>query len=107
MSVAGGNWAGQAAVFLGGQCRQVHVLVRSSGLAESMSQYLIRRIEDSKNITLHPRTEIASLDGDTHLKRVTWRTVGEEKMHEVRHVFLYDRCRPQHALARRVYRCHD
>ena len=52
--VGGGNSAGQAAVFLGGQCRQVHVLVRSSGLAESMSQYLIRRIEDSKNITLHP-----------------------------------------------------
>jgi thioredoxin reductase (NADPH) len=86
--VGGGNSAGQAAVFLGGQCRQVHVLVRSSGLAESMSQYLIRRIEDSRNITLHPWTEIASLDGDTHLKRVTWRTAGEEKTHEVRHVFL-------------------
>lgn len=86
--VGGGNSAGQAAVFLAGQCLRVHVLVRSSGLADSMSQYLIQRIEDSKNITLHPRTEIASLDGDTRLQRVTWRTRGDAKTHEIRHVFL-------------------
>ncbi len=53
--VGGGNSAGQAAVFLAGSCRHVHVLVRSAGLAESMSAYLIRRIEDSRNITLHTR----------------------------------------------------
>ena len=35
--VGGGNSAGQAAVFLAGSCRHVHILVRSAGLADSMS----------------------------------------------------------------------
>src|SRR6202035_3629653 len=56
--VGGGNSAGQAAVFLAGSCRRVHMLVRSDGLAESMSQYLIRRIEETPNITVHTRTQI-------------------------------------------------
>ena len=40
--VGGGNSAGQAAVFLAQTARRVHMLVRSAGLAESMSRYLIR-----------------------------------------------------------------
>ena len=45
------SWAeatrpGQAAVFLAQTAKRVHVLVRAAGLAESMSRYLIRRIED-------------------------------------------------------------
>jgi thioredoxin reductase (NADPH) len=45
--VGGGNSAGQAAVFLAQTTKRVHMLIRSSGLAESMSRYLIRRIEES------------------------------------------------------------
>src|SRR5882724_12723461 len=58
--VGGGNSAGQAAVFLAGGCRHVHVFVRSGGLSDSMSRYLIRRIEQSPNITLHVRTQISA-----------------------------------------------
>ncbi|MGH7294040.1 MAG: FAD-dependent oxidoreductase, partial [Polyangiaceae bacterium] len=54
--VGGANSAGQAAVFLAGRAKHVHVLVRSGGLAESMSRYLIQRIEQSPDITLHTRT---------------------------------------------------
>ncbi len=88
--VGGGNSAGQAAVFLSGGCRHVHILVRSSGLSESMSRYLIRRIEESPNITLHTRTEIASLHGAAQLERVTWRSAAEpkEETRDIRHVFL-------------------
>lgn len=88
--VGGGNSAGQAAVFLAGHCRHVHLLVRSDGLAESMSRYLIRRIEESPNITLRVHTEITSLEGDTQLERVTWRTrPGEStETHPIGHVFL-------------------
>ncbi|HLV78795.1 MAG TPA: FAD-dependent oxidoreductase, partial [Chthonomonadaceae bacterium] len=50
--VGGGNSAGQAAVFLSGASRHVHLLVRSDSLASSMSRYLIRRIEESDRITL-------------------------------------------------------
>ncbi len=87
--VGGGNSAGQAAVFLAGSCRHVHVLVRAASLAESMSTYLIHRIEDSRNVTLHTRTQITALDGSDRLERVVWTTAaGSPEVRELRHVFL-------------------
>jgi thioredoxin reductase (NADPH) len=88
--VGGGNSAGQAAAFLAGSCRHVHLLVRSSGLAATMSRYLIRRIEENPNITLLPFTEITSLAGNGQLERVTWRTRGQDEPGtcDVGHVFL-------------------
>jgi thioredoxin reductase (NADPH) len=87
--VGGGNSAGQAAVFLAGSCRHVHVLVRSADLANSMSAYLIRRIEDSRNITLHTRTQITALSGVRQLEQVEWATGdGTPQSRELRHVFL-------------------
>jgi thioredoxin reductase (NADPH) len=86
--VGGGNSAGQAALFLAGTARHVHVLVRGDGLADSMSRYLIRRIEDSRNITLNVRTEIEALEGSAHLERVAWRTRGRPlEKRAIRHVF--------------------
>lgn len=88
--VGGGNSAGQAAVFLATSCRHVHVLVRSQGLADSMSRYLIRRIEDSPNVTLHTRTEITGLEGDAQLEHVTWRSAADNRTETkpIRHIFL-------------------
>jgi thioredoxin reductase (NADPH) len=71
--VGGGNSAGQAAVFLSGACRRVTVMVRRPGLAESMSRYLIRRIEETPNIALRTSTQIVALEGNGRLERVTWR----------------------------------
>jgi thioredoxin reductase (NADPH) len=88
--VGGGNSAGQAAVFLAGKCLHVHLLVRSKGLADTMSRYLIRRIADAANITLHTHTEIVSLEGDLQLERVVWKTAPEGLLetHAIGHVFL-------------------
>jgi thioredoxin reductase (NADPH) len=86
--VGGGNSAGQAAVFLASSCRQVHILVRSDGLADSMSRYLIRRIEQSPNITLHTRTEISALVGNGNLEKVSWRTPTGSETRQIGHVFL-------------------
>jgi len=88
--VGGGNSAGQAAVFLAGTCRMVHLLVRSKGLADSMSQYLIRRIAEMPNITLRVQTEITALEGQEQLARVTWRTSPGNiiETREIGHVFL-------------------
>ena len=88
--VGGGNSAGQAAVFLAQSAKRVHILVRSLGLAETMSRYLIRRIEDHPAIELHTQTEIAALEGDAHLERVVWRSnpSGQNATHAIRHVFL-------------------
>jgi thioredoxin reductase (NADPH) len=87
--VGGGNSAGQAAVYLAGIARRVHVLVRGPSLADSMSRYLIRRIEESPAITLRTQTCIEALDGDGHLERVTWRhsPTGATETHDIRHVF--------------------
>jgi thioredoxin reductase (NADPH) len=87
--VGGGNSAGQAAVFLAETARRVHMLVRSDGLADSMSRYLIRRIEDHPTITLHVRTEVVGLEGQNHLERVRWRDnqSGRVETHAIRHVF--------------------
>ena len=87
--VGAGNSAGQAAVFLAGAARRVHMVIRSTGLADTMSRYLIRRIEDHPAIVRHVRTEIVSLEGNGHLERVGWRDneTGRVETHGIRHVF--------------------
>jgi thioredoxin reductase (NADPH) len=88
--VGGGNSAGQAAVFLAGKARRVHILVRADGLADTMSRYLIRRIEEDPGIELHTRTQMVALDGDEHLETVQWQNgqTGVVETHPIRHVFL-------------------
>jgi thioredoxin reductase (NADPH) len=87
--VGGGNSAGQAAVYLSDSARHVHLLVRGAGLADSMSRYLIRRIEESPAITLRPHTQIEALEGDGRLQRVGWRSAhdSDRKVRDIRHVF--------------------
>jgi thioredoxin reductase (NADPH) len=88
--VGGGNSAGQAAVFLAETARHVHLLVRKDSLAETMSRYLVRRIEDHSAITVRTRTELVALDGDRHLQRVQWRDSqsGGVETREISHVFM-------------------
>jgi thioredoxin reductase (NADPH) len=88
--VGGGNSAGQAAVFLAQTTKRVNMLVRSSGLADSMSRYLIRRIEESPKIVVRPHTEIAALEGVDHLESVRWQNnqTGQTEEHKISHVFV-------------------
>jgi thioredoxin reductase (NADPH) len=88
--VGGGNAAGQAAVFLAAKAKHVYLLVRSDGLADSMSRYLIRRIEEHPAITLRTNTEIAGLEGNGRLERVQCRNnqTGNQETLEMRNVFV-------------------
>jgi len=88
--VGGGNSAGQAAVYLSQTVSRVHMLVRSGQLSDTMSRYLIQRIEENPAIEMHYCTEIVGLDGDTQLERVTWKdkNTGETSTHDIRHVFI-------------------
>lgn len=88
--VGGGNSAGQAAVFLAQIAKRVHMIVRSKGLDESMSRYLIRRIEQSPAIVLRNCTEIVALEGGDHLERVRWRDnqAGSIETHNIKHLFV-------------------
>ena len=88
--VGGGNSAGQAAAYLSQTASKVHLLVRSGGLSDTMSRYLIQRIDENPAIELHYKTEIAALEGDTQLERVTWidKASGETSVHNIRHLFI-------------------
>jgi thioredoxin reductase (NADPH) len=90
--VGGGNSAGQAAVFLSGHARRVHMVIRGGGLGASMSRYLIERIEATPNIELVFNTEVVGLDGTTvSLERVRWRSrlSGEGSTVEIGNLFLF------------------
>jgi thioredoxin reductase (NADPH) len=54
-----------------------------------MSRYLIRRIEETPNITLRRQHQIVALEGAEHLEHVTWRdaATGEVSRRPIRHVF--------------------
>ena len=95
--VGGANSAGQAAVFLAAQARHVHVLIRGPGLRDTMSRYLVRRIEETRNITLYPHTELVALDGDDRLRSVTWRGPKGTETHPIAHVFLMIGAQPNSA----------
>jgi thioredoxin reductase (NADPH) len=88
--IGGGNSAGQAAVFLASTARRVHLLVRGPGLEETMSRYLIRRIEENPSIVLRTRTEIVALEGNGRLERIRWRDdqTGAPETHDIGHLFI-------------------
>jgi thioredoxin reductase (NADPH) len=71
--VGGANSAGQAAVYLAKHARSVSILVRGTSLERSMSYYLIQQIDDIKNITVRPCTEVTAVRGDGHLEGLTLR----------------------------------
>jgi thioredoxin reductase (NADPH) len=89
--LGGGNSAGQAAVYLSRYAKHVYILVRGKGLAESMSRYLIRRIETTPNVTLLTHTELSGVSGDGKLESVRWKNsrTGEETERPVEHVFVF------------------
>jgi thioredoxin reductase (NADPH) len=62
----------------------------SAGLAESMSRYLIRRIEETATIVLRPYTEIVGVEGGDHLEFVRWHNNQTEQTdeHKIRHIFV-------------------
>ncbi len=77
--VGAGNSAGQGAVFLAQTAKAVHLVYRRPDIRETMSEYLVRRLEETPNIHLHPETEIAELHGvegadpvQDRLTSVTW-----------------------------------
>jgi len=88
--VGGANSAGQAAVFLSQTAARVLMLVRGSGLADTMSRYLVHRIEGTANIDLQTNAEIVALEGNGHLEHVQCRDkrTGEIRRLPIRHVFL-------------------
>ncbi|RIJ33232.1 FAD-dependent oxidoreductase [Henriciella algicola] len=101
--VGAGNSAGQGAVFLSQTARNVHVLFRRPNIRDTMSEYLVRRLEETPNIHLHPETEIGTLHGtgseDQLTDRLTrlslrHRATKEVSEHDIGFVFLFIGAQP-------------
>ncbi|MCU1323483.1 MAG: Thioredoxin reductase [Acidobacteriaceae bacterium] len=88
--VGGGNSAGQAAVFLAGFAKHIHLVVRGPNLNSTMSKYLVSRIEASKDISLRTLTTIEALEGESHLERIRWKCLKTDlhECHEIKHLFM-------------------
>jgi thioredoxin reductase (NADPH) len=69
--VGGGNSAGQTALYLAKHARHVTLVVRGDNLERSMSEYLIREIEATANITVRLHTEVTDGHGADHLEALT------------------------------------
>jgi thioredoxin reductase (NADPH) len=69
--VGGGNSAGQAAMFLAGTARRVHLVYRGPDLGHSMSRYLISRLESAPNVRIHRNCAVRDPRGDERLRSVT------------------------------------
>ena len=91
--VGGGNSAGQAAIFLSGFAKKILMLIRGNSLSQSMSRYLIDRINATPNIELLFETEVVNLVGSRNgrLERVAWRNnvTGKESERSIRNLFLF------------------
>ncbi len=95
--VGGGNSAGQGAMYLARYAKEVDIVIRRETLRETMSQYLIEQIAKTPNILIRPRTEIASVEGEGHVERVTLRSLDEGSCHseEADAVFIFIGTRPR------------
>lgn len=86
--VGGGNSAGQAAMYLSRSAGHVHLVVRGESLAESMSDYLRRRLEADPAITVHYCTKVVALHGDGKLQGVTLENPEGRQIIETRALFV-------------------
>ncbi|HEV2745268.1 MAG TPA: FAD-dependent oxidoreductase [Rubrobacter sp.] len=69
--VGGANSAGQAAMFFSGQASKVSLLCRSDNLRKSMSEYLVKQIEDTDNIEVLLNSSVSAVEGDGHLEKIS------------------------------------
>ncbi|HKH20612.1 MAG TPA: FAD-dependent oxidoreductase [Gammaproteobacteria bacterium] len=94
--IGGGNSAGQAAVFLSARAKTVYILVRDAGLAETMSNYLVRRIDKLANINLLPHMEALRIEGQGRISALVVRDnrTGETRRLEASHLFIFIGAKP-------------
>ncbi len=86
--IGGGNSAGQAAMFLSRAAAHVHLVVRGSSLAASMSSYLSQRLEADPRVTIHYHSQVTALHGEKWLEALTLRTGDSEQRIASRALFI-------------------
>jgi thioredoxin reductase (NADPH) len=89
--VGGANSAGQAALFLASRGSHVHLIVRKSELRARMSDYLVRRVRENRQIEVHSGAEVTALHGHERLAAVdvTHRSRGSVEHRPCRALFCF------------------
>lgn len=90
--IGGGNSAGQAVMYLANYARSVTMLVRGSNLTDTLSHYLVERIEAAPNVDVRFSAEVTQLDGEegASLRRILIedRTSGDSEWYDTRRLFV-------------------
>ncbi len=88
--VGAGNSAGQAAMFLSQTAEAVHMVFRRASMRDSMSEYLVRRLEETPNVHLHPFSEVEALRGcEARLRGVVVRNNQTQQRSQLDTPFLF------------------
>ncbi len=89
--IGGGNSAGQAAIFLAGHVKSVTIYIRGASLSDSMSSYLIDRIDQAANISVVGHAEVTQVHGDSKLTGITVkdRQTGKTQKSDMPHLFIF------------------
>jgi thioredoxin reductase (NADPH) len=97
--IGGGNSAGQAAIYLGQSNCNVTIAIRREDLTQSMSRYLIERIEADPKIDLLTGVEVQGLAGEDHLELVTLNHIatGRQQTMPCAGLFCFIGARPETA----------
>ena len=94
--VGGGNSACQAAMHMCKFAKKVNILIRRESIKNTAANYLAESIIKTPNIRVHAHTEIASVEGDKVLEKITLKNsqTGEEKTVPAKALFIYIGARP-------------
>jgi thioredoxin reductase (NADPH) len=94
--IGGGNSAGQAAIYLAQNSCAVTIAIRRQDLSQTMSQYLVERIEADPRISLITGVEVRGLEGGDRLERVTLHdnATGEQQTLSCAGLFCFIGARP-------------
>ena len=97
--IGGANSAGQAAMFFSNHARKIYILCRSNDLRKSMSDYLVRQIEERDNIEALLETSVISVEGENHLEQITIKNsaTGETKTVGAHSLFIFIGAAPKTA----------
>ncbi|KTE45038.1 MULTISPECIES: FAD-dependent oxidoreductase [unclassified Sphingopyxis] len=89
--VGSGNSAGQGAIYLASVAKKVYVIFRRESLRETMSEYLVKRLEEHPNIEIIGSTDVVALHGEDRLAGLTYRCreTGEEGHCDCGFLFLF------------------
>jgi thioredoxin reductase (NADPH) len=68
--IGGGNSAGQAASYFSSFAKRVFMVIRKGSLSDTLSEYLVQRIANIKNIFVMYNSQVTELNGDDYLQKI-------------------------------------